>query len=223
MILVFVIVLSAYSMYNEKNNTGGLLMYLYSNTTAGLLYVQTAAPLQHYRIIDSNGTEVSCPLLTVKPDGEGFCAVLDASALHTWSPTTPVLYTLETEDASIRFGHTSLEPMQNRCILLNGSPVYLRGYIRGIIAHDHPNMTGGSDYEAACKNIRQAKKYGFNLVRFHSTIPSADFVRAADELGLLIHMEIGFAYEYDSQGNKQNLSMSNAAWEETILRYRNHP
>ena len=198
-------------------------MYLYSNVTAGLLYVRTSGPLGKYTVTDSGGSTVSCPVLTTRTVENGFLSMLDASALVPWSVDDPVLYTIQTEGASVRFGHCNLESMQNRYILLNGSPVYLRGYIRGIIAHDHPNMTGGSDYEAACKNIRQAKKYGFNLVRFHSTVPSEDFVRAADELGMLIHMEIGFAYEYDSQGNKQNLSMSNDAWEQTILRYRNHP
>ena len=198
-------------------------MYLYSNVTAGLLYVRTSGPLGKYTVTDSGGSTVSCPVLTTRTVENGFLSMLDASALVPWSVDDPVLYTIQTEGASVRFGHCNLESMQNRYILLNGSPVYLRGYIRGIIAHDHPNMTGGSNYEAACKNIRQAKKYGFNLVRFHSTVPSEDFVRAADELGMLIHMEIGFAYEYDSQGNKQNLSMSNDAWEQTILRYRNHP
>ena len=198
-------------------------MYLYSNISAGLLYVQTEQPLKDYRVLDARGQEVRCPLLSVKPWEDGFRSCLDASLLRPWSVESPVLYTLEAEGQAIRFGHCSLETMQNRFVLLNGKPVYLRGYIRGIVAHDHPNMTGLSDYEAACKNIRQAKKYGFNLVRFHSTIPSEDFVRAADELGMLIHMEIGFAYEYDSQGNKQNLSMSNEAWEQTILRYRNRP
>lgn len=198
-------------------------MYIYSNTAAGLLYIRTEHPLAGCRVFDSLEREVACPLLATKPVEDGFLATLDASALQPWSVESPVLYTLQTADESVRFGHSSLQPMQNRCILLNDNPVYLRGYIRGIIAHDHPNMTGKSDYEAACKNIRQAKKYGFNLVRFHSTIPSEDFVRAADELGLLIHMEIGFTYEYDSQGNKKNLSMNNDAWEQTILRYRNHP
>ena len=198
-------------------------MYLYSNVAAGLLYVKTEEPLKDYCVLDASGEAVRCPVLTVKEADSGWLATLDGFALEPWSPENPVLYTMQTEDETVRFGHCSLRPMQNRCILLNEAPIYLRGYIRGVIAHDHPNMTGKSDYEAACKNIRQAKKYGFNLVRFHSTVPSEDFVRAADELGMLIHMEIGFAYEYDSQGNKQNLSMSNDAWEQTILRYRNHP
>ena len=198
-------------------------MYLYSNVSAGLLYIQSDEPLGRYSITDTAGNKVRCQLLTTRRTQDGYLSTLDASQLKPWSVDDPVLYSIQTDGKTVRFGHSILEPMQNRCVLLNGKPIYLRGYIRGIIAHDHPNMTGESDYEAACKNIRQAKKYGFNLVRFHSTVPSEDFVRAADELGLLIHMEIGFAYEYDSQGNKQNLSMSNDAWEQTILRYRNHP
>ncbi|MBQ1262793.1 MAG: hypothetical protein IIX89_00715, partial [Oscillospiraceae bacterium] len=45
----------------------------------------------------------------------------------------------------------------------------------------------------------------------------------ADELGFLVHIEIGFAYDYDSDGNKQNLSVNNSEWEDTILKFRNHP
>ena len=198
-------------------------MYISSDISAGLLFIQTQKSLDTYEILDASGKRVDCPLLVEKQNDGKFVAVLDASGLQTWSVDTPVLYTIKTKEETVRFGHCSLQPMQNKAVLLNGNPIYLRGYIRGIIAHDHPNMTGLSDYEAACKNIRQAKKYGFNLVRFHSTVPSEEFVRAADELGLLIHMEIGFAYEYDSQGNKQNLSMNNNAWVQTILRYRNHP
>ena len=198
-------------------------MYIYSNHSANQIHVFTDAPLHSVTIRDMNGADVACPLLTCTPDKDGFHTLIDASALQPWTLESPVLYTMEANGESIRFGHCSVKTFQNKMVLFNDAPIYLRGYIRGIIAHDHPNMTGQSDYEAAVKNIRQAKKYGFNLVRFHSTIPSEEFVQAADELGLLIHMEIGFAYEYDSRGNKQNLSMSNDAWEQTILRYRNHP
>ncbi len=198
-------------------------MYIYSNTAANLLYVVAAQPLGDYTIRDKNGTVVSCPIMKSEKTDNGYRTTLDASALELWSLDNPTLYTIEALGQTVRFGHSSLRAMQNKMLLLNDAPIYMRGYIRGIIAHDHPNMTGESDYEAALKNIRQAKKYGFNLVRFHSTIPSEDFVRAADELGLLIHMEIGFAYDYDDQGNKKNLAMSNKAWEETIIKYRNHP
>ncbi len=198
-------------------------MYIYSNVSAGLLFVKTAHKAEEFRITDKNGNEVFCPVLKTTQEKDSFVTMLDAGNLTPWSIKDPVLYTLSAGDETVRFGHMTLETVQNKTVLLNGSPVYLRGYIRGIVAHDHPNMTGKSDYEAAVKNISQAKKYGFNLVRFHSTIPSEDFVRAADELGMLVHIEIGFAYDYDEQGNKKNLAMSNNKWEETILKFRNSP
>lgn len=198
-------------------------MYIYSNTSANLLFVVSGQPLDSYKILDKDGNSVSCPKLSCAECEGGYRTTLDASALALWTLDCPTLYTFEAEGESIRFGHTSVRTMQDKMVLFNDAPIYLRGYIRGIVAHDHPNMTGLSDYEAAVKNIKQAKKYGFNLVRFHSTIPSEDFVRAADELGLLIHAEIGFAYDYDEKGHKKNLSMSNQAWTDTIMKYRNHP
>ena len=198
-------------------------MYIYSNTSAGLLFVETAQPAKALQVLDSTGAEVSCPILRTVQKGDVWQATLDAENLAFWSVDTPVLYTMVCDGERQTFGHVSIRSFQNKQVLLNDSPIYMRGYIRGITAHEHPNMTGGTDYEAAQKNIRQAKKYGFNAVRFHSTIPSEEFVQAADELGLLVHMEIGFAYEYDSQGNKKNLAMNNEKWEQIILKYRNHP
>jgi len=198
-------------------------MYIYSDTSANLLFVVTDTPLGAFTIRDKAGNSVSCPVTSSTQIEDGYRTTLDASSLELWTLEKPTLYTFETGDESVQFGHSSLRVMQNKMLLFNDSPIYMRGYIRGIVAHDHPNMTGKSDYEAALKNIRQAKKYGFNLVRFHSTIPSEDFVRAADELGMLIHMEIGFAYDYDDEGKKKNLAMNNQAWVDTIIKYRNHP
>ena len=175
-------------------------MFIYSNTAAGLLFVKTDKAIENYQILDAQGAAVDCPMLASRREGESWVATLDAKALQCWNVDSPVLYTMEADGQQVRFGHMSIRSFQNKQVLLNDAPVFLRGYIRGIVAHDHPNMTGLSDYEAARKNILQAKKYGFNLVRFHSTIPSEEFLQAADELGLLVHMEIGFAYEYDDQG-----------------------
>lgn len=199
-------------------------LYLYSRMEPSLLYVESAEKLKDPCVLNADGSPAGCPLIHVDTLENGtFRSLFDASKLTPWSPASPVLYTLKAGESRIRFGHSELRTVSNRDVLLNGSPCYLRGYIRGIIAHDHPNMTGGTLREAALKNIRQAKKYGFNLVRFHSTVPTPEFVEAADELGLLIHMEIGFAYEMDEKATKKHLSMDNKAWEETILRYRNHP
>jgi len=199
------------------------MLCIQSKVTAKLLIVESDSPISDLHICDSENNKVNAEILSRKTDNGTFTAVIDGSNLKTWSPNHPVLYTLNTDGVSHRFGYCELTTLDNRAVILNGSPCYLRGYIRGIIAHEHPNMTGGSLKDAAIKNIRQAKKYGFNLVRFHSTIPSPEFVEAADEEGLLIHMEIGFAYEYDNRGNKKKLSMDNEKWQKTILKYRNNP
>ena len=200
-------------------------LHIYSKPEAGLVYLEADAPLSSPAIYTLDGKPAPAVLLreeSISDNGRRY--LFAADKLQPWSPESPTLYEIQTSDGlRERFGVNEFRTLSNTTLLLNGAPCYLRGYIRGIVAHDHPNMTGGTLKEAAIKNIRQAKKYGFNLVRFHSTIPTPEFVEAADEEGMLIHMEIGFAYEYDSQGNKTKLSMDNAKWRETIIKYRNHP
>lgn len=206
----------------------GAKMYIHSNISADLLYVETPEPIESYRIYNAEGADVDCPKLMSKQKEGGYITTFDASALTPWSVYEPVLYTIEANGECVRFGHTAISTMQNKMVLLNDKPIYLRGYIRGIIAHEHPNMTGGTDYEAACKNIRQAKKYGFNLVRFHTTIPSEDFLRAADALGILVHLETGFLFERTinpetGRPMKRVLDFGEGRWEKTVRSMRNHP
>ena len=115
-----------------------------------------------------------------------------------WSVSEPNLYTFEvkvvytdgTEESKRgRFGFRTLST-SGKSVCLNGKPLFVRGYIRGTTAHDHSNLTNLCEYEFYKKNIAAAKKFGFNLVRFHSVVPSEAFFEAADELGLLVHIEL---------------------------------
>ncbi len=197
-------------------------LFVYSQ--GNLLFLKSEQPVKQICISSLGGDAVDYDVLQQeRGQDEQYLLTIDAAKLIPWSPEQPQLYELRCNDAeTIRFGHCQMTTFGNERILLNGKAIYLRGYIRGIVAHDHPNMTGGSSREACLKNIAQAKKYGFNLVRFHSTVPSAEFVDAADELGMLIHAEIGFAYEYDENMQKK-ISLDNQNWLEVIRRYRNHP
>ena len=200
-------------------------IYIHSSIAANLLYCDGPESIVNCTITSSSGDVFKPALLRRETLASGIVRhTFDASGLKYWTPADPVLYTFKADgmDEEV-FGLNELTTVGNKTILVNGKAFCFRGYIRGIVAHDHPNLSGKSDYESYRYHISQAKKYGFNLVRFHSTIPSEDFVRAADELGLFIHMEIGFAYEYDDQGKKKNLALDNANWRETIVRYRNHP
>ena len=114
-----------------------------------------------------------------------------------WSVSEPRLYEFlaeifysddETEKVSGRFGIRTLST-DRKFVLLNGEPVYVKGYIRGATAHDHANNEGLSAYDFYKKNLLAAKRFGFNFVRFHSTVPPKELFDAADEIGMLIHIE----------------------------------
>ena len=57
-------------------------MYIYSNISANLLYVETAEPLGVYHVVDKNGNEVKCPVLRSTEENGKYTATLDASALE---------------------------------------------------------------------------------------------------------------------------------------------
>ena len=200
-------------------------IYIHASVAANLLFCDGPETLNNCTITAACGKVITPALLRREALANGtFRHTYDASGLEYWSPENPVLYTFNADGFEPQvFGLNELKTVGNKAVMVNGKAFCFRGYIRGIVAHDHPNLSGKSDYESYRYHISQAKKYGFNLVRFHSTVPSEDFVRAADELGLFIHMEIGFAYEYDDAGKKKNLALDNANWRETIIRYRNHP
>ncbi len=115
-----------------------------------------------------------------------------------WSVENPVLYSLNVdimfesgkeEEVSDRFGFRFFD-CDEKNIYLNGFPFYMRGYIRGAAAHEHQNNCNLSEYEFYKKNIEMSKSYGFNTIRFHSVIPPEECFRAADELGIMIHIEM---------------------------------
>lgn len=130
-------------------------------------------------------------------NGKQFAAefVIDNPLL--WSTNTLNLYSFEmkieyadeTEVACGKFGFRTIST-NGKNVTLNGTPIFIRGFIRGIKCHDHQNNCKLAIEDFYRKNLLQAKKYGFNYVRFHSTVPSEEFFNVADELGVLVHIEL---------------------------------
>ena len=144
-----------------------------------------------WRVTDSTGKECD----TGEALSAEFSGKFDASA---WSIACPTLYTLnvkaeykggECEELSDSFGYRYISA-EGKNFYLNGFPFYMRAYIRGAAAHEHQNNCGLSEYEFYKKNITMAKSYGYNTIRFHSVIPPEECFRAADEVGILIHIEM---------------------------------
>ncbi|MFI4912308.1 MAG: glycoside hydrolase family 2 TIM barrel-domain containing protein [Sedimentisphaeraceae bacterium JB056] len=150
-----------------------------------------------------------------------------------WTLENPHLYKMRLTlkingrlyEISQHFGMRKIE-VKGKWIYLNNQKIYLRGYIRGREAHDHPNMLNLDLYTYHEKNIKQAKKFGFNLVRFHSRIPDQTFLEAADKLGILVHVELR---KYFGKYQKERRMMSDEGeildkqqWIETVKKLRNH-
>ena len=134
--------------------------------TAGLL--ETTA---------DSGPEITVPLSDVK----------------LWSPETPHLYraaiilldrsSRKLDEVSERFGMRELS-VDGQKILLNGRPVFLRGYGDDqLYVH---TLAPYLDRKMLEKDIKQAKDYGFNYVDFLFSIPNREYLDMADEMGLII-------------------------------------
>lgn len=117
-----------------------------------------------------------------------FC--FESEGMELWSPENPKLYTLKIEcgEAVLErsFGVRRLTT-DGPHFRLNGQPYYLRGVCEHCYypISVHPVQ----DVNFYREVIRQLKKLGFNFIRFHTHIPSAEYMQAADELGMLLHVE----------------------------------
>lgn len=151
-----------------------------------------------------------------------------------WSPASPELYdfTLQieyangAETATGAFGFRTLSAKGDK-VFLNGKPIFIKGYIRGAAAHDHANLANLPEEEFYRKNISKAKQFGFNLVRFHSVVPDEAFLKAADELGILVHVELRPPHDiYDNLSEMVttgNVIVSNEYIERTVAALYEHP
>jgi len=143
-----------------------------------------------------------------------------------WSPETPHLYharirLLEgkrvVDEIEQPFGLREISK-QGRTLLLNGKPLYLRGY-----GDDNIEVLGGfapASKEELLKRIKLARSFGFNAVRFHSMTPSENFFEAADEAGLLVMAELPVAYTMHLLPHRDFVR---SELESVLLWHRNHP
>ena len=146
---------------------------------------------------------------------------------HLWSPEDPYLYetVLEAEgdELPITYGIRTIEYSADRGLLLNGKAIVLNG---GCVHHDN-GILGAAAFDAAeYRKVKLLKEAGFNAVRTSHNPPSEAFLRACDELGLLVIDEA-----FDGWREKKNdydySTLIDQWWQEDlkamVLRDRNHP
>lgn len=114
----------------------------------------------------------------------------NTTGLTRWSPENPKLYTLV-----ISCGEGSIERTFGvRKLLtdgvhfkLNKVPYFLRGVCEHCYFPDTIHPAHDKIYYRSI--IKELKKLGFNFIRFHTYVPEEEYMQAADELGMLIHVE----------------------------------
>lgn len=184
-----------------------------------------------FTVFEPCGVQTSVDLCV---DGNHAKQSFHVCKLELWSVDLPVLYGFSAkistengkETAEGKFGFRTLST-NGKNVCLNGVPIFIRGYIRGATAHEHSNNAGLSETEFYRKNISEAKKFGFNLVRFHSVVPDETFLSVADELGMLVHIEL--RPPHDIYNNLEEMVTTGNAvvpgdfLEEVINKGYNHP
>lgn len=185
-------------------------------------------------IVKKGGNALFCDSCVVKSTAE-FSGNFHIENPALWSISSPELYDFfaeveycDGEKQKIEFKFAFREISKNqKNILLNGKPVFIRGFIRGAKAHDHANLYNLPLKEFYLKNLNAAKKFGFNFVRFHSVVPEEELFEAADEVGMLVHIEL--RPPHDIYNNLEEMVTTGKAIvpedfiEETVNKCFNHP
>ena len=144
-----------------------------------------------------------------------------------WLPEDPYLYhtTIEAEGdvMPVTYGIRTIEYSAEKGLLLNGKPIVLNG---GCVHHDN-GILGAAAFDAAeYRRVRLLKEAGFNAIRTSHNPPSETFLRACDELGLLV-IDEAFDGWRDKKNTYDYSTLIDKWWQEDIkamvLRDRNHP
>ena len=129
----------------------------------------------------------------------------------------------EVDVVPVTYGIRTIEYSAEKGLLLNGKPIVLNG---GCVHHDN-GILGASAFDAAeYRRVRLLKEAGFNAVRTSHNPPSETFLRACDELGLLV-IDEAFDGWRDKKNTYDYSTLIDKWWQEDIkamvLRDRNHP
>ena len=145
-----------------------------------------------------------------------------------WSPDTPHLYrtTVEIEGGDrqqVTFGIRTIQWSADEGLLLNGKPLKLNG---ACLHHDNGIIGAAAYDDAEYRKARLMKEAGFNAVRTAHNHPAEAFLRACDELGLLV-VDEAFDGWREAKNPHDYSTLIDRWWRDDlhalVARDRNHP
>ena len=144
-----------------------------------------------------------------------------------WSPDDPYLYktTIEAEgdQLPVTYGIRTIDYSAEKGLLLNGRPIVLNG---GCLHHDNGILGAAAFDDAEYRKAKLMKMAGFNAVRTSHNPPSEAFLRACDEVGLLV-IDEAFDGWRDKKNEHDYATLIDEWWQKDlgamVKRDRNHP
>jgi hypothetical protein len=168
----------------------------------------------HFRLTDENGIAVATNMTTVTR--EGSVVLTPAKVLSTWSPHTPVTYTvavwMATDEVTVRTAVRKLEWKPRAHI--NGKPIMLKGF-------SHHNSFGGVGIVQPARldlfQVQSARALGANFIRNAHNSYRTDLYEIMTELGVLSWDEsrefaVDYAVDWADQVKQHRGHASVAIW-----------
>jgi len=151
--------------------------------------------------------------------------------VRLWSPDDPFLYTVSVtiEDGKNTLDHFSIETgvrtisTNDKQILLNGKPIFLKGFGKH---EDFPIFGRGTAYPVIIKDYSLLKWVGANSYRTSHYPYDEEYMNMADREGILIIDEIpavGLYFHGDTTELKLRQEICKQYIKELIMRDKNHP
>ncbi len=184
--------------------------------------------------VPSANVSMTSPEITVKPESsiDKTTMQLTISNPKLWSCDSPTLYEAKVEilengkvidEKTETFGIRTIEYDAQKGLRINGEPTLIYG---GDAHHDNGILGAASYRNAEYRKVRMMKEAGFNLVRTSHNPPSEDFLRACDELGLMVIDEAFDGWEVQKNPGDYHLRFKQESSDDAavmVLRDRNHP
>ncbi|MCX2452589.1 DUF4982 domain-containing protein [Pedobacter sp. PLR] len=149
-----------------------------------------------------------------------------------WDTETPVLYTAVSklyegnelrDEYTTTFGIRSIEIIPNKGFFLNGK----RTQFKGVCLHHDLGPLGAAVNDAAIRRqIRIMKDMGVNAIRTSHNMPAPEFVKACDEMGMMLMAETFDEWKEPKQKNGYHKFFDQWAEKDMvnlIHHYRNNP
>ena len=168
----------------------------------------------------------------VREDGttEPLHRTIEVAEPRLWSPDDPYLYQTELQApsgdrVSVSYGIRTIQYDARNGLKLNGKPLKLNG---ACVHHDNGPLGAAAYDDAEYRKARLMKEAGFNAVRTSHNPPSEAFLRACDELGLLVIDESFDGWREKKNQNDYDYHMLFDQWwqrdlDAMVCRDRLHP